>query len=64
MPAPIVYINARDIVIPQEDLEEVGERSGIAQAKIRQAYRKAGEDDGTLGGSLWERIAERATLGA
>jgi hypothetical protein len=68
MAARIVYINARDIPIPLEDLnapEGEGEGNmGRSNVLIREVYREAGQDDGTLDGTLWERIAERATLGA
>lgn len=69
MTAPIVYTFEKDTPIPleylypEEDAEDNG-TSGHSVEIVRDTYRKAGQDDGTLGGTLWEREAERATLRA
>lgn len=61
MAAKIVYMNARDMEIPLEHLADGEGASGYSNVLVRQVYRDAGQDDGTLDGTLWERIAEGKT---
>jgi len=61
MTAPLVHIALR-VPVDLKFFEKDEPVKGTRVAQSRDTYRKGGHDDGTFGGTLWEREAERATL--